>query len=96
MKLPFEYQEEIDSLRAQLKEAQGEIKNLHKQFGCELLDPYGTIWEQAAKLKSRAEAAEKENERLRELLKEIENRIDFYNIHVPSISTLIKQALEDK
>ena len=38
-------------LIGQLAAAKAEIKNLHKQFGCELRDPCGTIWDYAAKLK---------------------------------------------
>lgn len=39
------------SIAEQLAAAKAEIKTLHKQFGCELRDPNGTIWDYAAKLK---------------------------------------------
>ena len=43
------------------------IKDDNRSYGCELRDPNGTIWEQAAKDHARAEKVEAENERLKEL-----------------------------
>lgn len=39
------------TVEEQLVAAKAEIQNLHRQFGCELRDPNGTIWDYAAKLK---------------------------------------------
>lgn len=41
------------------------ILKMHKDYGCELRDPYGTIWEHAAKVR-------KENELLKKRLLELE------------------------
>jgi hypothetical protein len=45
-------------LRAEVERLKKQIKDDNRSYGCELLDPYGTIWEQAAKDHARAEKAE--------------------------------------
>ena len=47
-------------LRADLERFTKQIKDDHRSYGCELRDPNGTIWEQAAKDHARAEKAEAE------------------------------------
>ena len=47
-------------LRADLERLTKQIKDDHRSYGCELRDPNGTIWEQAAKDHARAEKAEAE------------------------------------
>ena len=55
----------IEQLIARAESAEREVERLTKQikddnrsYGCELRDPYGTIWEQATKDHARAERAE--------------------------------------
>lgn len=48
-------------------EHEAAIAKLHKEFGCELRDPNGTIWEQAARL-------QRENEEFRARIEELEQR----------------------
>ena len=47
-------------------EHEAAIAKLHNEFGCELRDPNGTIWEQAARL-------QKENEELRARVEELKS-----------------------
>ena len=54
----------IEQLIARAESAEREVERLTKQikddnrsYGCELRDPYGTIWEQATKDHARAERA---------------------------------------
>ena len=47
-------------LRADLERLTKQIKDDHRSYGCELRDPNGTIWEQAAKDHARAERAEEQ------------------------------------
>ena len=54
------------------------IAKLHSEFGCELRDPNGTIWEQAAKL-------QKENEELRARIEELDRN---GTIHLATGETL--------
>ena len=48
----------MQSLRAEVKRLKKQIKDDNRAYGCELRDPNGTIWEQAAKDHARAEKAE--------------------------------------
>ena len=47
-------------LRAEVERLKKQIKDDNRSYGCELRDPNGTIWEQAAKDHARAERAEAE------------------------------------
>ena len=47
-------------LRAEVERLTKQIKDDNRSYGCELRDPNGTIWEQAAKDHARAERAEAE------------------------------------
>lgn len=47
-------------LRAEVERLEKQIKDDNRSYGCELRDPNGTIWEQAAKDHARAERAEAE------------------------------------
>ena len=49
---------ERDQLRAEVKSLKKKIKDDNFSYGCELRDPYGTIWEQATADHARAEKAE--------------------------------------
>jgi hypothetical protein len=51
---------ECDRLRAEVERLKKQIKDDNRSYGCELRDPYGTIWEQATKDLARAERAEAE------------------------------------
>ena len=51
---------ERDRLRAEVERLKKQIKDDNRSYGCELRDPYGTIWEQAAKDHARAKKAEAE------------------------------------
>ena len=55
---------EIAHLRAEVERLKKQIKDDNRSYGCELRDPNGTIWEQAAKDHARAERAEAEVKRL--------------------------------
>jgi hypothetical protein len=50
--------EERDQLRAEVERLKKQIKDDNRSYGCELRDPYGTIWEQATNDHARAELAE--------------------------------------
>ncbi len=49
---------EAGRLRAEVERLKKQIRDDNRAYGCELRDPYGTIWEQAAKDYARAEKAE--------------------------------------
>ena len=51
---------ELAHLRAEVERLKKQIKDDNRSYGCELRDPNGTIWEQAAKDHARAERAEAE------------------------------------
>ena len=51
---------ERDRLRAEVERLKKQIRDDNRAYGCELRDPYGTIWEQAAKDHARAKKAEAE------------------------------------
>lgn len=51
---------ERDQLRAEVERLTKQIKDDNRAYCCELRDPNGTIWEQAAKDHARAERAEAE------------------------------------
>ena len=51
---------ELARLRAEVERLTKQIKDDNRAYGCELRDPNGTIWEQAAKDHARAERAEAE------------------------------------
>ena len=51
---------ELARLRAEVERLKKQIKDDNRSYGCELRDPNGTIWEQAAKDHARAERAEAE------------------------------------
>jgi hypothetical protein len=57
---------ERDQLRAEVERLKKQIKDDNISYGCELRDPYGTIWEQATEDHARAERAEAAMERLSE------------------------------
>ena len=48
-----------------LNEAKRSILKIHKDYGCEIRDPNGTIWEHAAKLQEQNDALRKEIKSLR-------------------------------
>ena len=50
--------DELVRLRAEVERLTKQIKDDNRAYGCELRDPNGTIWEQAAKDHARAERAE--------------------------------------
>ena len=56
----------IDQLRAEVERLKKQIKDDNRSYGCELRDPYGTIWEQATKDHDRAGKAERALAELRE------------------------------
>ena len=60
------YVREVDQLRAEVKRLLKQVKDDNRSYGCELRDPYGTIWEQATNDHARAERAEAEVEELKE------------------------------
>jgi hypothetical protein len=43
-----------------IAEKDAEIKRIHRDYGCELRDPYGTIWEQSAADRKRVEEKDAE------------------------------------
>lgn len=55
-----------DQLRAEVERLKKQIKDDNRSYGCELRDPYGTIWEQATKDHDRAGKAERALAELRE------------------------------
>ena len=57
---------ERDQLRAEVERLKKQIKDDNLSYGCELRDPYGTIWEQATKDHDRAGKAERALAELRE------------------------------
>ena len=59
---------EIEALRAEVERLQRQLRQTHKDYGCELRDPNGTIWEYAAAQKARVEQLE---EALRGLLEKL-------------------------
>jgi trehalose-6-phosphatase len=77
----------LTAVLARLERAEDEVERLTKQikddnrsYGCELRDPNGTIWQQAAKDHARAEKAEDEVERLTEQLR-IESAASAHALH---------------
>ena len=60
---------ERDRFRAEVEQLKKQIKDDNRSYGCELRDPNGTIWEQAAKDRARAERAEAERDALRAAMK---------------------------
>ena len=60
-----DYTAELTRLRAEVERLKKQIKDDNRSYGCELRDPNGTIWEQAAKDHARAERAEVEVEQLK-------------------------------
>ena len=71
---------ECDELRDKVKSLKKQIKDDNFSYGCELRDPYGTIWEQATKDHARAERAEAELAAERDQLRaEVERRNDIIN-----------------
>src|SRR5690606_8138938 len=44
-----------EALRAEVERLQRQLRQAHKDYGCELRDPNGTIWGYAAAQKARAE-----------------------------------------
>jgi hypothetical protein len=52
--------QEVCDLRQQRDEAREALRQAHKDYGCELRDPNGTIWEHAAKLQDQLAAAKQE------------------------------------
>ncbi len=59
------YVREVVELRAEVERLTKQIKDDNRSYGCELRDPNGTIWEQAAKDYARVKRAEDEVERLK-------------------------------
>lgn len=59
-----DYTAELARLRAEVERLTKQIKDDNRSYGCELRDPNGTIWEQAAKDYARAERAEADKARL--------------------------------
>ena len=57
-----------EALRAEVERLQRQLRQTHKDYGCELRDPNGTIWEYAAAQKARVEQLE---EVLRGLLEKL-------------------------
>lgn len=47
-------QAEIEALRVEVEQLQRQLRQAHKDYGCELRDPNGTIWEYAAMQRDRA------------------------------------------
>ena len=58
-----------EALRAEVERLQRQLRQAHKDYGCELRDPNGTIWEYAAAQKARAD-------RLAEALRELVDALD--------------------
>jgi len=52
------FERELTALTAEVKRLLKQVKDDNRSYGCELRDPYGTIWEQATKDHARAERAE--------------------------------------
>jgi hypothetical protein len=50
--LPNELRKRCFQLEAELDDAKATILQIHKDLGCELFDPNGTIWEHAGKVQS--------------------------------------------
>ena len=50
----------VEMLQEKLKEAEDRIKQIHKDYGCEIRDPNGTIWEHASNLQQKLSKYEKE------------------------------------
>lgn len=48
----------------EVKRLKAEIKQIHKEYGCEVRDPCGTIWQQAAR-------TQEANEKMKSLLQKI-------------------------
>lgn len=55
------------------------IAKLHKEFGCELRDPNGTIWQHAATLQEENEALKKQIAALNATVARLENAIRDFN-----------------
>jgi hypothetical protein len=60
----LEYLARAERAEAEVERLNKRIKDDNRSYGCELRDPYGTIWEQAAKDGARAEKAEADTARL--------------------------------
>jgi hypothetical protein len=54
-----------------IEELAKEIKQIHKDYGCEVRDPCGTIWQHAAKVQAERDKYKSAVERLRGLLLEV-------------------------
>lgn len=61
--------------KSKAQELEKKLKQAHKDFGCELRDPYGTIWEYAEKLKERVDKAEREAEEWKAKAQELEEKL---------------------
>lgn len=57
--------EELDELRKQVKKLEANILQIHKDHGCEIRDPNGTIWQHAKNLEEKIKESEAEIARLK-------------------------------
>ena len=60
----------LDKARAEVERLRDDLRQAHKDFGHELRDPNGTIWQHATALQARAETAERERDELRRRISE--------------------------
>jgi hypothetical protein len=58
-------------LAAAYREKCKEVQQIHKDLGCELRDPNGTIWEHTAKMQIEIAKAQKQRDTLADALREI-------------------------
>jgi hypothetical protein len=78
-------------------EAMGkEIKQIHKDYGCEVRDPCGTIWEHAAKVEAERDKYKSAVERLRVLLLEVlENDEVLKGFNADNLEPEFRQRIRD-
>jgi chromosome segregation ATPase len=82
-----EKNDRIKQLEAELAEAKANILQIHKDLGCELFDPNGTIWEHAAKVQA-------ENAEAKELLVRKDGTIDLWKNEVSKLQRELADANE--
>lgn len=56
--------DEIKTMEKEVERLKGQIKQIHKDYGCEVQDPAGTIWDHAAYLQNQMTEKDAEINRL--------------------------------
>lgn len=78
------YQDHVAWLIKRLEELEENIKQIHKEYGCELRDPNGTIWDHASELQERFAEA---NNKLKKL--------KFINSEMQKANKWLRRSIKD-